>query len=150
MVKKNTKKINKKEPVKGVVVPEVEDVNIGDTVEVDLTLKDKNAIVEINKSEESVVETGDIQTNLTRGDENINAVVNRMSANDMNSLTFVELYGMKQCIDTLNQHYLNVREMNFNYDAASYNDARAKLNKLKIYETSLYKIMENKIFDIEL
>jgi hypothetical protein len=57
---------------------------------------------------------------------------------------------MKQCIGTLNQHYLNVREMNFNYDVVSYNDAREKLNKLKVYETALYKIIENKIFDIEL
>jgi hypothetical protein len=148
MAKKNTKKNSKKETVNVVMVPEVENVNVGDVVGVDseynetLTTTDncENVVGVSNGNNEAVCANPEIFKNIS----------DVLKMNDMSSLTFTELYNMKQCIGTLNQHYLNVREMNFNYDVVSYNDAREKLNKLKVYETALYGIIENKIFDIEL
>lgn len=162
MAKKNTKKTNKKEPVKAVIVPEMEDINIGDTVEVDLTLVDKDAGIPssidfVIKRDEDIItiephsgdfKTIDGQAEYTNGESNV--VPSATNMRDIGTLTFTELHGMKKCLDVLNQHYLNLREMNCNYDAASYNDARYKLGILKTYETALYKVIENKIFDIKL
>ena len=86
MAKKNTKKTNKKEPVKAVIVPEVEDINIGDTVEVDLTLVDEDMIPK------SIEITVPYENNTTLG----------------NGMTFTELYNMKKCVDILLSNYDNL------------------------------------------
>lgn len=127
MAKKNTKKNNKKEPVKAVIVPEVEDINIGDTVEVDLTLVDEGMIP---KSIDIPIpyENG---TTLDNG------------------MTFTELYNMKKCVDVLLSNYDNLIRLVTPSDK-EYHERLTQMKKIKTINNNLMNKIEEKVLNTKL
>lgn len=127
MAKKNTKKNNKKEPVKAVIVPEVEDINIGDTVEVDLTLVDEDMIPK--------------SIGITIPYENDTTLDNGM--------TFTELYNMKKCVDVLLSNYDNLIRLVAPSDK-EYHERLAQMNKIKVINNNLMNKIEEKVLNTKL
>lgn len=121
MVKKNNKKVI--ERVKE-TVKEIIAPKVDDTQEIN-----------VSKDTESVVE------------EKKDVIFNTVNIND---LSLLECYNMKQCIDVLNKHYIHIREMNYGFDNVSYCAAKDKLTHLKQYEEKLLQVIENKVFEIKL
>ena len=127
MAKKNTKKTNKKEPVKAVIVPEVEDINIGDTVEVDLTLVDEDMIPK------SIEITVPYENNTTLG----------------NGMTFTELYNMKKCVDILLSNYDNLIRLVTPGDK-EYHERLAQMKKIRAINNNLMNKIEEKVLNTKL
>jgi hypothetical protein len=127
MTKKDTKKNNKKEPVKAVIVPEAEDANIGDVVEVDLTLVDEGMIPK--------------SIDITIPYENGTTLDNRM--------TFTELYNMKKCVDILLSNYDNLIRLVTPSDK-EYHERLAQMNKIKAINNNLMNKIEEKVLNTKL